>query len=100
MLSEQDDQGRPVAYDHVAGVVCTGNEDGAHHVITEISGALIDIGFTVPGQSWTYAGPGPSYLEADHGKDWSHSTADLMASNHAAVAHALSERPTWAARRV
>jgi multimeric flavodoxin WrbA len=44
MLSEQDDEGRPIAYNHVAGVVCTGNEDGAHHVISEISGALVDIG--------------------------------------------------------
>jgi len=29
MLSEQDDEGRPVAHNHVAGVVCAGNEDGA-----------------------------------------------------------------------
>jgi|GEM_PF-4265032 len=28
----------PVAYNHVAGAVVTGNEDGAHHVISEISG--------------------------------------------------------------
>ena len=63
----------------------------------EISGALVDVGFTVPGQSWTYwnagPGPGPSYLEADHGQDWSHSTGDMMAHNLAAVAHALADRP-------
>ncbi len=53
MLSENDDQNRPMAYNRVAGVVVTGNEDGAHHVISEITGALIDIGYTVPGQ-WTY----------------------------------------------
>jgi hypothetical protein len=46
MLSETDDQERPGAYNHVAGVVVTGNEDGAHHVISEVSGALGDIGFT------------------------------------------------------
>lgn len=40
MMSETDDRGRPVAYNRVAGVVVTGNEDGAHHVISEISGAL------------------------------------------------------------
>jgi multimeric flavodoxin WrbA len=70
MLAETDDAGRPVAYNHVAGVVVTGNGDGAHHVISEVSGALVDIGFTIPGQSWTYwnAGPGPSYLEADHAR--------------------------------
>ena len=61
MLGETDDAGRPVAYNRVAGCVVTGNEDGAHHVITEIAGGLIDMGFTVPGQSWTYwnKGPGP-----------------------------------------
>jgi multimeric flavodoxin WrbA len=54
MLSETDDEGRPVAYNRVAGIVVTWNEDGAHHVINELAGALIDIGFTVPGQAWTY----------------------------------------------
>jgi multimeric flavodoxin WrbA len=62
LLSETDEEGRPVAYNRVAGVVVTGNEDGAHHVISEVSGALGDIGFTIPGQSWTYwnrdQGPG------------------------------------------
>jgi hypothetical protein len=54
MLSETDDDERPVAYNRVAGVVVAGNEDGAHHVISEVSGALADIGFTIPGQAWTY----------------------------------------------
>lgn len=43
ILSETDDSGRPVAYNRVAGVIVTGNEDGAHHVINEISGALNEI---------------------------------------------------------
>lgn len=30
MISETDDDERPVAYNRVAGVVVTGNEDGAH----------------------------------------------------------------------
>ena len=99
MLSEEDQEGRPVAYNRVAGVVVTGNEDGAHHVISEISGGLIDIGFTIPGQAWTYwnkgPGPGDSYLESDDdgGKDWSHTTGRAMASNLAAVARALAEKP-------
>ena len=97
MLSEEDDEGRPVAYNRVAGVVVTGNEDGAHHVISEIAGALVDIGFTIPGQAWTYwnkgPGPGPSYLEESEGKDWSHKTGRAMASNLAAAARALAEKP-------
>jgi multimeric flavodoxin WrbA len=97
MLSEEDDEGRPIAYNRVAGVVVTGNEDGAHHVISEISGALVDIGYTVPGQSWTYwnmgPGPGPDYLDSDHKHDWSKSTGEAAAANLLAVARALEKAP-------
>jgi multimeric flavodoxin WrbA len=100
MLSEQDDEGRPVAYNRVAGVVVTGNEDGAHHVISEIAGGLIDIGFTVPGQAWTYwnmgPGPGPSYLDSDHRHDWSKTTGETAALNLLAVARALAAEPLQA----
>jgi hypothetical protein len=98
MLSETDASGRPVAYNKVAGVVVTGNEDGAHHVISEIAGALIDIGFTVPGQAWTYwnmgPGAGPDYLDSDHKHDWSQTTGEAAASNLLAVAKALQKHPT------
>ncbi|MQY04690.1 flavodoxin family protein [Actinomadura macrotermitis] len=97
MMSETDDAERPVAYNRVAGVVVTGNEDGAHHVISEVAGALIDYGYTVPGQAWTYwnrgPGPGPSYLDADSGHDWSAKTGRAMAANLVAVAEALAARP-------
>jgi multimeric flavodoxin WrbA len=97
MISETDDEGRPVAYNKVAGVVVTGNEDGAHHVISEINGGLCDIGYTIPGQSWTYwnkgPGPGPSYDETGHGHDWSAKTGRAMASNLVAVAKALAANP-------
>jgi multimeric flavodoxin WrbA len=97
LLSETDAEGRPVAYNRVAGVVVTGNEDGAHHVISEIAGALVDIGYTIPGQAWTYwnrgPGPGDSYLDADEGKDWSSETGRAAASNLAAVARAVADRP-------
>ena len=97
MLSETDDEERPVAYNRVAGVVVTGNEDGAHHCIAEISGQLSDIGYTVPGQAWTYwnrgPGPGDVYLESDEGKEWSHTTGRAAAQNLAGVARALAENP-------
>ena len=97
MLAETDDDGRQVAYNRVAGVVVTGNEDGAHHVISELSGSLIDFGFTVPGQSWTYwnmgPGPGPSYTDTDHGKDWSAMTGRIAAANLVGVARALQATP-------
>jgi multimeric flavodoxin WrbA len=97
LISETDDDGRPVAYNRVAGVVVTGNEDGAHHVISEISGALIDIGYTIPGQAWTYwnrgPGPGKSYLEDEAGREWSHTTGRAAASNLVAAARALRANP-------
>jgi multimeric flavodoxin WrbA len=97
LLSDTDDEGRPVAYNRVAGVVVTGNEDGAHHVISEITGALMDVGYTIPGQAWTYwnrgPGPGKSYLETDEGKEWSESTGRAAAANLVGVARALAERP-------
>lgn len=100
MISETTDNGLPVAYNKVAGVVCTGNEDGAHHVISEISGALIDIGYTIPGQAWTYwnkgPGPGESYTETDYRHDWSITTGKTAGSVLAAVARALESAPIQA----
>jgi multimeric flavodoxin WrbA len=97
LLSETDDEGRPVAYNRVAGVVVTGNEDGAHHVISQVAQGLIDIGFTVPGQAWTYwnkgPGPGDDYSETDEGHEWSASTGEAMAANLVAVAKALEANP-------
>ncbi|WLW49967.1 flavodoxin family protein [Streptomyces sp. YU58] len=100
LMSETDDEGRPVAYNRVAGVVVTGNEDGAHHVISEISGALADLGYTIPGQAWTYwhlgPGPGPDYLDDERGRAWSHRTGRAMAANLYGVARALADRPLGA----
>ncbi|MFF9391151.1 flavodoxin family protein [Streptomyces griseoluteus] len=97
MISETDDAGRPVAYNRVAGVVVTGNEDGAHHVISEIDGALGDIGYTIPGQAWTYwhlgPGPGPNYLDEQRGHDWAASTGRAMASSLFHTAQALAAHP-------
>lgn len=97
MISETDDHERPVAYNRVAGVVVTGNEDGAHHVISEICGALVDIGYTIPGQAWTYwnkgPGPGPDYSDTDEGHSWSHTTGRAMAGNLVGVARALAAIP-------
>jgi multimeric flavodoxin WrbA len=97
MIAETDDEERPVAYNRVAGVVVTGNEDGAHHVISEVSGALGDIGFTVPGQAWTYwnkgPGPGEDYSETAEGHEWSATTGRVAASNLFALAGALAANP-------
>jgi multimeric flavodoxin WrbA len=58
-------------YGKVGGAVTTGNEDGGKHVSAQILYALQHIGLTVPPQSDAYwvgeAGPGPSYLDPEHG---------------------------------
>lgn len=97
LLSECKEDGRPIAFDKVAGVVVTGNEDGAHHIVACVSQALIDIGFTVPGQSWTYwhlgPGPGANYTDTDQGHEWSDRTGRNAARNLAAGARALKANP-------
>ncbi|HEV7352494.1 MAG TPA: NAD(P)H-dependent oxidoreductase [Brevundimonas sp.] len=94
LISETDDTGRPVAFGKVAGVVITGNEDGAHHIVGTVSQALIDIGFTIPGHSWTYwhlgPGVGPDYTETDRGHDYSDRVGRNAARNLMAAAQALS----------
>ena len=96
-LSETHEDGRPLALDRVAGVVVTGNEDGAHHIVGTIGQALIDVGFTVPGQSWTYwhlgPGAGPDYLEEPKGHDWSDRVGRNAARNLASCARALKAMP-------
>ncbi len=97
MISETGDDGLPVAYNKVGGVIVTGNEDGAHHIIAVVAQALIDIGFTIPAQAWTYwnmgPGPGPDYSETDHRHDWSALTGRNAARNMIAVAKALRANP-------
>lgn len=96
-LSESDDDGVPVAFNKVAGFVVTGNEDGAHACIAAMAQGLIDLGFTVPGQAWTYwnKGPGPGgeqYLNSGE-KEWTHETGKAMAHVLVHTARALSANP-------
>ena len=97
MLSETKPDGRPIAFDKVAGVVVTGNEDGAHHIVGTVSQALIDIGFTVPGQAWTYwhlgPGPGPDYLEELQGPRLVRPDRPQRRAIMALVAGALAAHP-------
>jgi len=97
-LSETREDGEtPIAYNRVAGVVVVGNEDGAHHVIGETNAALNDIGYSLPGQNWTYwnKGPGPGEEEwlTTEEREWSISTGRACASNLLAMARALRTSP-------
>lgn len=104
LMSETGDDGVPVALNRVAGFIVVGNEDGAHHCIAEMAQAAIDIGFTVPGQSWTYwnRGPGPGdeeYLTTGD-RGWTRRTAALMAHNLVHAARALEAQPIPAPPKV
>lgn len=97
LISETDDDDVPVAYNKVAGIVVTGNEDGAHHVIANVGQCLNDIGYSQPGQNWTYwnKGPGPSeemYADSDE-QEWSITTGKACASNLLHLARALQAAP-------
>jgi multimeric flavodoxin WrbA len=93
LFAEFDDTGRPVAFGKVAGVVITGNEDGAHHIVATVCQGLIDMGFTIPGQSWTYwhlgPGPGPDYVDTGQGHDYSDRVGRNAARNLVALAKVL-----------
>lgn len=99
LLSETDDAGVPVAFNKVAGFLVTGNEDGAHHIISQLAQAVVDIGFTVPGQAWSYwnKGPGPGEEEylttSDEEREWTHTTADAAAHVLVHSARALAAHP-------
>jgi hypothetical protein len=62
-----------------------------------IAGALGDVGFTVPGQAWTYwhlgPGAGPDYMDDQRGHDWAAKTGRAMAQNLVTVARALQTTP-------
>ena len=93
LFEETDDSGRPVAFGKVGGIVITGNEDGAHHIVATVSQALIDMGFTMPAQSWTYwhhgPGPGPDYVETSQGHDYADRVGRNAARNLLALAKVL-----------
>lgn len=53
-LSETQADGRLSMFDKVAVVGVVGNEDGAHHITSQLFQALNDVGFTIPAQGGTY----------------------------------------------
>jgi multimeric flavodoxin WrbA len=65
---ERNEVGQYPLYNKVAGVVVTGNEDGAHASAETTLFNMSHLGCVVPPNADTYwvgdAGPGPSYLDA------------------------------------
>ena len=66
---ERNEKGQYLYYGKTAGVLVTGNEDGAKAVAMDVLYAMSHIGYTVPPQAdaaWLgEAGPGPSYGDTE-----------------------------------
>lgn len=95
----QDSQnGQYLTYNKVAGVLITGNEDGAHSVAAQVLWAMHEFGFTIPPNVNTYwvgeAGPGPSYIEAGGEKSvYTNKTLKFMVYNTTWFAQLLKHNP-------
>lgn len=97
--SEQEPvKGQYPLYNKVAGVLVTGNEDGAKRVSADVLFSLNHSGCTIPPNSMAYwvgkAGPGPSYIEADGKKHlFTNKNVRLMVHNLTNMAKKLKENP-------
>ena len=92
------DTGQFPLYGKVAGVVVTGNEDGAHDAASTTLFNLSHLGCVVPPNADTYwvgdAGPGPSYIEAGGERHpYTNKTARYLAHNAVWMARLLRENP-------
>ena len=96
--NDTNEVGQYPLYNTVAGVVVTGNEDGAHDCAATTLFNLSHLGCTIPPNADTYwvgeAGPGPSFIEAN---GWDHAytrkTAGWMAHNVVHFARMLKANP-------
>jgi multimeric flavodoxin WrbA len=85
-------------YGKVAGVIVTGNEDGAHNVAAHTLFNLTHLGCTVPPNADSYwvgeAGPGPSYIEAGGDRHlYTNRTVRYLVHNTTFMAKLLAENP-------
>ena len=95
--NETNDVGQYPLYNKVAGVVVTGNEDGAHSSAETTLFNMTHLGCTVPPNVDTYwvgdAGPGPSYLEVGQDHPYTQRTTRWAAHNLVHMARILKANP-------
>ncbi len=97
--SDYDEEtGQFPLYGKVAGVVVTGNEDGAQNAGSSTLFSLMHLGCTVPPNADTYwvgeAGPGPSYIEAGGDRHlYTNRTVRYLAHNTVFMARLLRANP-------
>ena len=85
-------------YNKVAGVIVTGNEDGAHDAAGTTLFNLSHLGCVVPPNSDSYwvgtAGPGPSYIEAGGERHlYTNKTIRYLVNNTAFFARLMQDNP-------
>jgi multimeric flavodoxin WrbA len=95
---QDQETGQYLTYNKVAGVLITGNEDGAHSVAAQVLWAMQEFGFTVPPNVNCYwvgeAGPGPSYIEAGgENSVYTNKTLRYTVSNTVWFARLLKNNP-------
>ncbi len=95
--AERNEYGQFPLYNKVAGVVVTGNEDGAHAAAESTLFNLSHFGCAIPPNPDTYwvgdAGPGPSYIEAGQDHPYTKRTTKWMALNLVHLAKTLRASP-------
>lgn len=93
-LGETDDGGRMPSYGKVACVAVVGNEDGAHHVHSEVFQALNDVGFSIAANAGTYwvgeAMQAVDYKDLDERPEKTWSATRMMARNAAHLSRLLT----------
>ena len=94
---DTDDQGRYPLYNKVGGVIVTGNEDGAHHIVAVTTGNMAHLGIMIPPNCDTYwngaAGSGPSYIQDGKKHYYTNKLAEYMAYNLVHYGHLVKETP-------
>jgi len=93
-----NDAGQYAYYGRAAGVIVTGNEDGAKHCAMSILYSLQHLGFSIPPQAdaaWLgEVGPGPSYLDEGSGgpdNDFTNRNTSFMTWNLLHLARLLRD---------
>lgn len=96
-LSETDADGRLTLYGKVAVVGVVGNEDGAHHISSQLFQGLGDLGCTISAQGATYwndvAMGSRDYIDLDETPEAVASATKALATNAAHLARLLKDAP-------
>lgn len=96
-LEETDARDRMPSYSKVAVAAVVGNEDGAHHVCSQIFQALNDVGWTIPavgGCYWVGEAMGSiDFKDLAHRPRMISKTAKMVAANAAHLARLLKQSP-------